>query len=87
MPKQVSYHLKEPSGDEPAALRVTRECLNPTASNKKTRILHKENEDILNKLEVGADLAFWFKNTIKVCYDAEAAPFCVSGSGKERLKP
>lgn len=66
--------LMNPSHDESAALRMTCECLNPTGSNKKTRISRKENEDILTKLEVSSNLFLWFKNTIEVCYKAEAAP-------------
>lgn len=52
---------------------MTCECLNPTGSNKKTRISRKENEDILNKLEVSSNLSLWFKNTMEVCDKAEAA--------------
>lgn len=73
MPKQVRSP-NEPSQDESAALRMTCESLNPTGSNKKTRISRKENEDILKKLEVSSNLFVWFKK-IPPKYKSEAAPW------------
>lgn len=63
--KQVRYRLHEPSHE--TGFKDDLQIFKPTGPKKKIKLSKKENQDILNKLEVGFNLVL-LENTIEVQY-------------------